>query len=211
MANANRPSGFTPIRHITGSPWNGALEIFYHSASNASAIYKGSLVRGDQGLDNPLTDPLGIYQTCYVAADDFGLGVVGVAWSFGDTPQLGAQVSNLNAKNYCPASVGMYIGVITDHTVVFKIQDNGTAVSASQIGDYFDTSNNAAGSTATGRTTCVLDADSLVASGGAGRILKRVNRPDNEMASNADWEVLLEEHIFRRAYNSTAALTYGTT
>ena len=203
MANVSRPSGFTPIRHITGAPWNGALEIFYHSASNASAIYKGCLVRADQGLDDPLTDPLGIYQTCYVAADTFGSGVLGVAWSFGDTPQLGAQVSNLNAKNYCPASVGMYIGVITDHTVVFKIQDNGTLVGASQIGDYFDTSNNAAGSTATGRSSAVMD--SLVASGGQGRCLRRVNRPDNELASNADWECLINEHIFNRTIGAAAA------
>ena len=204
MANANRANGFTPVRHLNGSPWNGALEIFYHSTADSSAIYKGALVYGDQGLASPGSDPLGIYQSIVVAADDAS-EVLGVAWSFGETPQLAARVSNLNAVNYCPASTGMYIGVITDPSVVFEIKDNGTTLTAAQIGLYFDTSNNAAGSTTTGRSSAVLDQGSVAASGATCRILRLVNRPDNTLACNARFEAIIHYHMNNvdRVYHTT--------
>ena len=195
MANANRANGFTPVRHLNGSPWNGAMEIFFHSSSDSSAIYKGALVYSTLGLAaGANSDPLGIYQEVVVAPDDES-PVVGVAWSFGETPQIAARVSNLNAVNYCPASTNMYIGVITDPTVVFEIQDNGTTLTAGQIGMYFDTSSNASGSTTTGRSSAVLDQGSLQASGATCRILRLVNRPDNTLSCNAKFEVIIAEHI----------------
>jgi len=206
MANSSRANGLSPVRHISGSPYNGAMEVFYHSTANASAIYKGSLVYGDVGLATPGTDPLGVYQSVIIAPDDTG-HLIGVAWSFGTTPQIAARVNNLNAVNYCPASTGMYIGVITDPTVVFEIQDNGTTLTASQIGMYFDTSNNASGSTTTGRCSGVLDQGSLastIATDTASlRILRLVNRPDNTLASNAKWEVVINRHINKQTVAGT--------
>jgi hypothetical protein len=208
MANTSRIRGFTPVRHISGSPWNGALEIFYHSTANASAIYKGSLVYGDVGLATPGTDPLGVYQSVIVTPDDSG-HIIGVAWTFGNTPQLAANVTNLNAVNYCAASAGMYIGVVTDPTVVYEVEDNGTTLTSSQIGMYCDTSNNAAGSTTTGRSSAVLDQSTLGSTNAlAIRILRLVNRPDNELAASAKWEVVINEHINKQTvagngYHST--------
>jgi len=208
MANAKRINGFTPVRHINGSPWNGAMEIFYHSTANASAIYKGSLVYSDVGLATPGTDPLGVYQSIVVMPDSVNYGCVGVAWSFGTTPQVAVQVNNLNNVDYCPASTGMYIGVITDPSVVSEIQDNGTTLTSSQIGMYFDTTNNASGSTVTGRSSAALDQGDLASTGGTCRILRLVNRPDNTLSSYARWEVIISEHIMRQG---NAVTGYRTT
>lgn len=203
MANTSRVRGFRPIRHINGSPWNGALEVFYHSTANASAIYKGALVYSDVGLASPGSDPLGVYQSVIVAVDDAD-EVMGVAWTFGNTPQIATQVTNLNNVNYCPASTGMYVGVITDPTVVFEIEDNGTTLTAAQIGLYFDTSNNASGSTVTGNSSAVLDQGSLASTGATCRILRLVNRPDNELGANAKWEVVIAQHVNGiRTYHTT--------
>jgi hypothetical protein len=196
MANTSRINGLTPIRHITGAPWNGQLEVFYHSTANASAIYKGSPVLGATGLAGAGSDPLGVYQTIVVGAASEAL-LLGVAWSFGTTPQVAAQVNNLNAVNYCPASTGMYIGVITDPTVVFEVQDNGTTLTAADIGKWADISSDAAkGSTTTGRSLASLDQGTLTATGALQlRILRMAYRADNELAANAKWEVVIAEHL----------------
>jgi len=211
MANTSRIRGLTPVRHINGSPWNGALEIFYHSTANASAIYKGSLVVGATGLAGAGSDPLGIYQTIVIGTESHTNNeLLGVAWTFGETPQIAARVSNLNAVNYCPASTGMYVGVVTDPTVVFELEDNGTTLTASQIGSWANISSDAAkGSTVTGRSLASLDQGTVTATGALQlRILRLVNRPDNELAASAKWEVVITKHLDK---NTTAGTGYHAT
>lgn len=202
MANTSRVVGLRPIRHLSGSPWNGALEVFYHSTADANAIYKGGLVVTDVGLATPGTDPLETYGSVVTAADD-DADILGVAWTFGTTRQIAAQVNNLNAVNYCPASTGMYIGCIVDPTVIYEIEDNGTTLTASQIGQNADTSSNASGSATTGRSSCVLDQDTLTAGSATLRILRLVDRPDNVLGANAKWEVMINESIYRDAEPAT--------
>jgi len=198
MANSRRFNGLVPIRHVDGSPWNGALEIYYHSTANASAIYKGALVESGAGLAAS-GDPLGIYQQIIPCADDSITAILGVAWSFGETPQLAARVSNLNAANYCPASTGMYIGVITDRSVVFEVSDNGgTAITAVQIGQYISSTGNTDGNATTGRSCCAIDQGKIQATNAALlplRIVRLVNRPDNVIGTYAHWEVVIHQHI----------------
>jgi len=198
MANTSRPSGLRPIRHLSGSPWNGALSIYYHSTAQTSALYKGALVYSDAGLAAPTCgpDPLGVYQSIMIAPDDAS-AIIGVAWTFGTTPQLAAQVSNLNAVNYCAASTGMYIGVIDDPSVIYEIEGNSGSWVSSNIGDNCDTSNNAAGSTATGRSTCVADQGTVTSATASLRILRVVNRPDNAVGAYNNLEVMIAENVMR--------------
>jgi hypothetical protein len=196
MANTSKPSGLRPIRHLSGSPWNGAISMYYHSTAQTAAVYKGCLMTSDSGLAAPTCgpDPLGLYQSIMMAADDEP-GLIGVAWTFGSIPELAAQVSNLNAVNYCAASTGMYIGVIDDPTVIYEIEGNSGTWVSSNIGDNCDTSNNAAGSTATGRSTCVADHSSVAASTAQLRVLRVVNRPDNAIGAYNKLEVMIAESI----------------
>ena len=196
MANTSRPSGLRPIRHLSGSPWNGAISIYYHSTANASAIYKGALVTSDAALDSPTCgpDPLGIYQSIMVAADAES-GCIGVAVAFGSQPQLLTLSTNLNSVNYCPASTGMYIGVVDDPSVIYEIEGNNASWASSNIGDNCDTSNNAAGSAVTGRSTCVADNAALTAATAQLRILRLVNRPDNAIGAYCKLEVMIAEQL----------------
>jgi hypothetical protein len=196
--NADRPRGMVPIRHLNGSPWNGAMEIYYHSTANATAIYKGAIVHSDVGMGTPSEDPLGIYQ-CVIASEDGDADNVGVAVAFGNTPQICARVDNLNAANYCPLSIGMYVGVVVDPTVVYLIQDDGTTLTVGQIGLSADTVNNTAGSTVTGRSSMELEQGGVLHTELQLRILRLHPRVDNELGANADWEVVFNENIYQAA------------
>ena len=48
MANKDRPSGLTPIRHLNGSAWNGAMNVYWHSSTDTTAIFKGDIVSTKQ-------------------------------------------------------------------------------------------------------------------------------------------------------------------
>jgi hypothetical protein len=171
------------------------MEVYYHSADNAVAIYKGAIVQSDVGLASPGSDPLGYYQSV-VAMTDGDPDSVGVAWAFGTTPQVAAQVNNLNAVNYCPASTGMYIGVIVDPTVVYLVQDNGTTLTAAQIGQYADIVSNTSGSTVTGRSIAELNQGAIGLDAVNMQILRVHHRPDNELGAWADFEVVLSENVY---------------
>jgi hypothetical protein len=194
-----------PIRHMNGSPWNGAMEIYYHSSTDAVAIYKNSIVSSAVGLAAPGDDPLGIYQSIVMTTDD-DVDAIGVAVAFGNTPQVCARVDNLNAANYCPLSIGMYVGVVVDPTVVYLIQDDGTTLTAAQIGMNAATVGNANGSTTTGRSSCELEQGGVVSTAMPLTILRLHPRVDNELSAWADWEVIFNENVY-----IDAATNYLTT
>jgi hypothetical protein len=196
--NADRPRGMVPIRHLNGSPWNGAMEIYFHTADDAVAIYKNSLVSSAVGLTTPGDDPLGIYQSIIMSTDS-DEDILGVAVAFGNTPQICARVNDLNAANYCPLSVAMYVGVIIDPTVVYLIQDDGTTLTAAQIGMNTTTVGNANGSTTTGRSSCELEQGSMASTvnGLPLKTLRLHPRVDNELSAWADWEVVINANVYK--------------
>ena len=191
MTNLDRPRGLTPVRMITGAPWNGAVNIYWHDGDNASAIYKGSLVvSGALMALGPAENPR--FEGVVIAKEQ-AVDIVGVAWTFGTTPQIAAQVDNLNAPNYCPASTDMYIGVIDDPNVIYTIQDS-SLLAVTDLGLAFDTTSNPSGSTVTGRSSAELQSSGFGAAAGQLQLLRMVNRPDNELLVNADWEVRIHQH-----------------
>ena len=198
MANTSRPNGLTPIRHLSGAPFNGAVSIYYHSTAQTAPMWKGQLVTSDAGLASPTCgpDPLGIYQSVMGARDDES-AIIGVAWTFGSTPQLAALSTNLNSVNYCPASTGMYIGVIDDPSVIYEIEGSNASWVSSNIGDNCDTTNNSTGSTTTGRSSCIADHGTVTEATASLRILRLVNRADNEIGAYNKLEVMIAENVMR--------------
>jgi len=187
---------------VNGSPWKNQVSIYYHSTL-AIATFKGSLVGTDAAFASPTCgpDPLGMYQSITMGDHvTFATpsAVIGVAWTFGNTPQLAAQVTNLNAVNYCPSATSMYIGVIDDPTVIYEVEGSGTWVS-SNIGDYCDSTGNSTGSVTTGRSTAVADQASVAETTAMLRVLRLVNRPDNEIGANCKLEVMIAEGQYRSA------------
>lgn len=193
MANVDKPMGLKPVMHLDGSPYNGAMTVYYHSASDTTAIYKGDLVQPDE--TNTLTAATYASVKQHVAGQTDN---VGVAWAFGENPQLLARVSNLNAVNYCPASTAMYIGVIDASDVIFEIQEDsvGGALDAGATHANCDIIVGT-GSSTTGWSAMEIDSSEVTTSAATLRLLRIANREDNAVGSNAKWLVLINEHSYK--------------
>lgn len=129
MANANKPSGFTPVQYLNGSPWNGQARLYSIDASYAVALYIGDPVISGGGADTN-----GVPNVVLGAATG---GLRGVIVGLGTQEGLIANPSNLNLI-YRPASdpAVWYAMVVDDPNVVFEIQEqsNGTALAATEVG-----------------------------------------------------------------------------
>lgn len=51
MANQNRPTGFTPVKYLSGADWDGRGNLYYIDSTYGSAIYPGDMVVLAAGLD----------------------------------------------------------------------------------------------------------------------------------------------------------------
>lgn len=162
MPNVNRPSGFRPVRHFDGSPWNGQAELFAIAAADATAIGVGDLVKLVAGIDTgappastvtPVVLP-GYGQVTRVAANtDIPAGVV-----IGFIPNY----SNLSIpQQYHAASSGLrYALVCIDPTVVYEVQANA-AITLATIGGKNATYSLGAVTASTGQSGMMLDVSTI--------------------------------------------------
>ena len=207
MANVDKPAGLRPIRHLTGAPWNGALNIYYKDAALAEPMYKNQLVTLAGGA-NESANATG---TC-AAVRPYDVGdanTVGVVMGFGDSPTQGASVDDLTLK-YSPTSTAHYVFVCDDPTVVFGIQEDtngGTAMTIDSIGgnaEILDT----AGSTTTGISASELDVNTVANTSTLPlKIMRLVNSPDNVLGAHAEWEVMLNTHSYGGGLGSAGLIT----
>lgn len=185
MANVDRVNGLRPVRHLNGSPWNGAVRRCYVPATDSTAIFVGDLVKSAGSGDAD-----GIPSVAQAAAGDTVRGVVtGIE-------VLGTDLESL----YRVASTERYVYVCEDPDVVYEIQEDsvGTTLAATHIGNNGNVVV-AAGDTTSGASGMELDSSDVNSTGtGAAQlnILGLVQRPDNEIGANAKWEVFINEHEF---------------
>ena len=189
MANRDAPFGLRPIRHLNGSPWNGATQRCLVEDDYGTAVFIGDpvIVTGTAGSD-----------------DTSGLPVVNVA-SAGDTHRIyGVVVSvepnpdNLTYK-HIPALTGGYVNVCIDPDVVFIVQDDagatldGDSISANAV------LADGTGSTVTGLSGWELAAGTTPASDASYQllILDIYKAPDNALGDHCIWEVLISNHVLR--------------
>src|SRR3990167_8026487 len=129
MANANRPSGFAPVRYLNGSPWNGQANLYSIAAS-----YGVELAIGDPVISSGTADGNGIPGIALAAATG---AVRWVIVGLGKSQGLIANPSNLDSTKR-PASdpAVWYALVVDDPNVIFEIQEesNGTALAATEVG-----------------------------------------------------------------------------
>jgi hypothetical protein len=187
MANINSPFGFKPVKHLSGSPWNGKVNTYFVPATDATALFKGDAVKSAGSADAS-----GKYPTvAQVAAGD---AVRGIVIGFGDNPYVMSHPDAPN-RDYRPASVAMYAFVVDDPSVIFEVQEDsvGGALAAVDIGMVADIAV-AAGSTVTGKSAMQLDTSTKILLAATCKILRIVDREDNELGNNAKVEVLIVEH-----------------
>ncbi|MHC4413060.1 MAG: hypothetical protein ACYSW6_08855 [Planctomycetota bacterium] len=187
MANQDKPNGFKPVRHLISGGYNGQYNIYYKQAALNEVHNVGDAVASAGSADST-----GKYSDIALAAA--GSPIRGVIVGFGTTPQVMAQVSDLS-RRAAPALTEMYVAVVDDPFVIFEVQEDGdsTPITVAGIG------NNVKGVYTAGTETSgsihEIDSDgSLGTAVNDLRILRLVNREDNELGAYARWEVLINDH-----------------
>ena len=197
--NKDRPSGFKPIKHLNGMPWNGKFNIYYKSISDGDTenIFIGSPVSLAGGAD-----ALGHCPTIQLSGTS-GI-IVGVVIGFGNTRYLAADVTDLD-RLYATSAQACYVAVVDDPGVIFEIQEDSddTAMAATSPGMNC-TLIAESGNTTTGRSTVEIDRSELATTiTDPIKIIRLVDRVDNALGDYAKWEVMINFHAFGQGAGQT--------
>lgn len=192
MPNVDRVNGLTPVKMITGAPWNGQVSTYMVDNADGTAIFIGDLVKqtsagsGAAGETIYGRDVEGLMHVVQAAAGDAVIGVV-----VGFSPDQ----DNLTRRHRA-ASTDRLVYVVDDPNVVFEIQEvsGGTALTAADVGlnanvvvGSGDTTTGLSGmelNNATEATTATLQL----------KILGLSPRPDNAIGEHAKWLVKINNH-----------------
>lgn len=187
MANLDTPFGFKPIKHLMGTCWNGKVNTYYVPSTDNVALFKGDAVKSAGAAD-----ATGKYPTVTQAAA--GNVIRGVVVGFGDNPNTMTHPDTPN-RDYRPAAIAMYVFVVDDPFVIFEVQEDSDAnsITAAMVGMSIDIVVGS-GSTATGKSAMELDSSDSATALGQCKILRAVNREDNELGNYCKWEVTIIEH-----------------
>ena len=179
MANLVADTGFSPVRNVSGSPYNGAVNP-YCAAADAQAIYIGDLVTltGATSTINGYNYP-NVVQS---AQGDIFVGVVTAV-----DPIQGTGATGQSSTIYRAASTQRIVWVCDDPNVLFEVMDvnSGTAIPLADIG--FNVSIVVAqGSTVTGKSAMHLDNTTQITTNTLDmKIIGITNRDDNAGGSAA--------------------------
>lgn len=196
MANTSKPSGFKPVQHLDGSPWNGKVEMMLATSGDSTPIYIGDAVKsggtaGAAGVTVNGIDCEGMPTVVLAGDTDTIRGVlVGV---------LPLQ-SDLGVK-YRKASTNMICLVCSDPSVVYEVQEDsvGGAIAVTAVGNNFD-KETGSGSATTGVSGDMLDSSDASGTATAQwRLIGLVKRSDNALGTYAKWLVVANEHEFKTA------------
>lgn len=179
MANADRVNGLRPVKHLDGSPYNGAANLYYVPSSDSTAIFVGDAVKSAGSADSD-----GVASVAQAAAGDAIRGVV-----------VGVKPVTDESTIYREASTERYVYVADAPDLVFEVQEDSTggALAASSVGLNADVVV-ASGDTATGTSGMELDSSTAGTTTAQLRIMGYVQRPDNEIGDNAKILVAINEH-----------------
>lgn len=167
MANANTPFGLKPLRGASSEPVSGGLEMFYHPASDGTALYIG-----DPVVKNGSADSAGIAGVVRAVAAGPITGVVQGFVPDGVT----------NAAGYGAASTAFYVLVNTDPDQLYEIQE-AAGIAAADVGLNANMATGS-GSSYTKRSGFLLDAATKATTATlALKIVGLVPRPGNDFGA----------------------------
>lgn len=171
MANENIAFGLKPVRMADGSPYNGAVDMYYVPSSNGTAVYQGDPVKLAGSADTA-----GVASVTHCAAGDT---ITGAVVGFADATSMTA--------GYGAASTTRYVLVSHGQDILYEIQEDGDggAISANDIGLNANIIV-AAGSSYTKRSGVMLDTSTKNTTATLPlRIVGLAQRPDNALSANA--------------------------
>lgn len=198
MANADRPTGFSPVQMITGAPYNGQVNIYAILAADTNGFAIG---------DPVATSASGGTDTGVPAVT---IGVAGAAWrgiivGLFDTEGVNSQMPgvvkvdnpNSTVRPAAAQTKDWYALVVDDPNVVFEVQEvsGGTALTAADIG----LNANAVAGTNNGFVSG-WELNNATEAGTATlncKILRLAPREENAIGEHAKWWVTINNHEFR--------------
>lgn len=200
MPNVSRQVGFKPIRHTSGSPWNGATRTYLGAAGDSTATYIGDVV-----MHNSLSGAAGVFvngvncegmptatRTTGTSTGQANLGVV-----VGISPDP----TNLMLRHRA-ASTNRLLYVAIDPTVVYEVQEDAdtTPIASDSVGCCVAILTTA-GSTVTGMSSMILDSSSVASTSTLPfKIVGMNSRVDNSLSTGttdkAKFEVIMNTGWF---------------
>lgn len=171
MANVDRANGLAPVRHISGSAWNGQVEQFATLTTDNTAIFVGDLVVSGSTANSDGIQTISRSSNTSSAA-------LGVVVGFKPDP------TNLNLPSqYRLANTARVAYVCVDPTVLYEVQADGTTANAAASVGLNAPVVLGAGSTVTGISGMELGIDSATTvSTQPLKIVGAVQTPDNSFA-----------------------------
>lgn len=188
MANADRPSGLSPVGHLTGAPYSGQTRLYCIAAANTNAFAIGDPVISAGGADAN-----GVPTITIGAATG---ALRGVIVGLGASEGLIANPENLNStiRPAAAQDTDWYAMVVDDPNVIFEVQEvsGGTALTEAAVGlntNLVVGTNNGYVSgwevdNATEAATATLQV----------KLLGLARRADNAFGEHAKWLVKINNH-----------------
>lgn len=194
MPNTSRISGFRPVKHLNGSPYNGQANIYY-VASAGDEILVGDVVKL-----GGTTDANGIPTADLCGATDVPIGiVVGVMHSKFDPAgnmTTGSTALDLPAAAQIAASGAGYILVADATDIVMEVEASNGTPTAADVGLNASHANGTR-TAATVVSPAYLDFGTEATTSTLNfQILGLVRRPDNEMGASAKLHVRFNRHQY---------------
>ena len=193
MSNKDTPLGFVPVRHVNGAPYNGAYNEYYVPSSYAVALFVGDpvVITGTSNTaayngNPPATLP-------EVNKAGAGTLISGVIVGFNPLPD------DLT-KTYNAASTERIVYVADNPDLVFEVQEDsgGTVLDATDVGLNISAVFTHTGSTASGKSGAEIDRSTVASTNTLPyKIMRLVNRVDNDLGDSAMWEVIANLHTQR--------------
>ena len=184
MANTSRISGFRPVKHGDGSPYNGQANMYYFPSTDGTAAYVGDAVKLAGSADTNGGSPT-------VTLASAGDAVCGIIVGFLPDP------TNLNVGGTGRAvSTNRYVWVADAPDTVFEAEASNGTPAAVDIGLN---ANHAVGTPSATFATSGAYIDMATKNTTATltfKILSFVQRPDNAVGASAKMLVKINNHQF---------------
>lgn len=184
MANLDQPCGFKPIRKLGAAPNSGGGNRYYVATGDSNNIFIGDPVD-----DSGTGDAFGVPGVVRATAGSGGY-VRGVVIAIEN------RTSDNLSRTYRPASTAMYLIVDDDPNSEFECQEDsaGNSLDQTVIGSNIDFVFGT-GNTTTGISAAELNSDTADTTNTLQcRVLGLVQRPDNDIGTNAKWRVKFNLH-----------------
>lgn len=185
MANANRPTGLSPVKHLTGAPYNGQANLY-----SIAAGYGTALAIGDPVVLSGSADGTGIAGIT-LAADSGAL--LGTIVGLGKLKGPLANPADLDQIIKPASEPDVWYALVADATdLIFEIQESGTPMTAADVG----LNTNLASGTNNGFVSgWQLDnADKATTNTLQVQLLGLAQRQDNAFGTYAKWLVRINNH-----------------